>query len=612
MSTMKILREDIQVLRAVSVLLVLIFHIRQQLLPNGYLGVDVFFFITGFVLFPQLESLMNSPSRMRLNNFKTFLIRRFNRLIPAFLVSTIISLTLLSLLASMSEHRAISMQALTSLLFLGNVAAETLSGNYFSPHPNPFLHYWSLSSEWQLYALIPLTLIIARKFSTIKWKRFSLFYLMTSFALYILLSNSLPIFGYYSPISRIWEFLLGMLFANLLRRLGESQNRWIKRLFKLLTFCSFTLVVSPIRLEIEIGQVVSGVFFISFVLSRFCLPSLIKEAFLWIGNRSYSIYLYHLPLIFLSLYSPLSAQNFGMRVFGTMCSLVITFVLANWSFKRVEYSQVNKFGSKLTNKSWSVNNIVTFYLVASTLSFSLLFASLLLYGPNNGARVNVAWKKVERCSDYENPCLISKSKSNKKLLLVGDSHADHFLSVMKDLSIETNVNVYRLAKKIETFGLSRSFQRSVEEIAPDVLIISQLNMDPSLVERFEKSLKLLKNKNIPLIFLSDNPVFSYDLHYLHYINPSVTSFYLSTEPKKYVYRWDLEKNSRLVAEMYLEVAKMLNIEYLDLYKYFCFQDICTRKSNGEFLYYDNNHLSISGAEFVSKDLITIVKRLLSK
>jgi peptidoglycan/LPS O-acetylase OafA/YrhL len=609
---MKMFREDIQVLRAISVLLVLIFHVRQQLLPNGYLGVDIFFFITGFVLFPQLEFLMNSPSRMRFNNLKTFLIRRFNRLIPAFLVSTIISLILLFLFASMSEHRVISMQALTSLFFLGNVAAETLSGNYFSPHPNPFLHYWSLSSEWQLYALIPLTLIIFRKVFKTKWKQFSLFYLVTSFALYILLSNSLLIFDYYSPISRIWEFLLGMLFANVLRRLGESQDGWIKRLFRVIAFCSFILVVSPFELETEIGQVVSGVFFISFVLSKFCLPSLTKEVFLWIGNRSYSIYLYHLPLIFLSLHSPLSAQNFGMRVLGPTCSLVITFVLANWSFKRVEYSQVNKFSSKLTNSSWSVNTVVTFYLVASTFSFSLLLASLLLYGPNNGARVDVAWNKVERCSNDEIPCLISNSRSHKKLLLVGDSHADHFLSVMKDLSIETTVDVYRLAKKIETFGLSRSFQRSVKEIAPDVLIVSQLNMDPNLVDQFEESLNLLKNQNIPLIFLSDNPVFSYDLHYLHHINPSVTSFYLSKEPKAYIRIRDLETNSRLVAEMYLEVAKRLDIEYLDIYKYFCLQDICTKKFNGDFLYYDNNHLSTSGAELVSKDLITIVNRLLSK
>ena len=74
---------------------------------------------------------------------------------------------------------------------------------------------------------------------------------------------------------------------------------------------------------------------------------------------------------------------------------------------------------------------------------------------------------------------------------------------------------------------------------------------------------------------------------------------------------ELEKNSRITPSAYLEVAKLLNVEYLDLFESFCPQDICLRKFDGQYLFYDNHHLSVKGAQFVQEGLIEKVNKLLS-
>jgi peptidoglycan/LPS O-acetylase OafA/YrhL len=605
-------RTDIQILRAISVLLVLVFHIRWQLLPNGYLGVDVFFFITGFVLFPQIKDLVNSKRGTRISHFRTFLRKRFKRLMPAFVISTIISMIILTLFGSLSAHRAIASQAVASLLFMGNLGAENLSGNYFSPQPNPFLHYWSLSSEWQLYFFVPILISVTQTIFKTTFLRVSTIYLFLFFTIWAIFSTSSSLFNYYSPISRLWEFFLGIFFAHQMKRLENLKNRLIQLFARMIFLASFLIIVSPLEIGTYYGQFIAATLFVSFIISRFDPSYYIKTLLVWVGDRSYSIYLYHLPLVYLSLYSPLSASRFHLRALGTVFCVVIAFFLAHWSYTKVEVRQ--KITADSINGDYWLSDrvLVKQYLVCIIISISLFAASSIFYGPYQGSMVDVAWKRYPRCTSSDvTPCISPNIGSDKKIVLVGDSHADHFIGVMRNLSARTNAHIYYLGYRVENYIQDSSFEKSLNKINPSLVIVSQFNRDILQKDNFRESLNLMQDRGIKVLFIADNPHFSDYLHYLHHVNPSFTSVFFVNSPMDEVDALELENNSRIVSSAYLEVAKLLNVEYLDLYKSFCPQDICLRKIDGQYLFYDNHHLSVKGAEFVQEELIEKVNKLLS-
>lgn len=604
-------RIDIQILRAIAVSLVLIFHIRSQIMPNGYLGVDIFFFITGFVLFAQIKDLANSQRGTRFRHFRAFLSKRFKRLMPAFVICTIISLIILTLFASLSAHKAIANQALASLFFLGNLSAPNLSGNYFSPQPNPFLHYWSLSSEWQIYFLVPILIIVTKNlFRASLYKVFS-FYLIFFSITWALFSISHSYFNYYSPLSRLWEFFLGILLGQHYYKAkypASASNRIFSRILFLV---AFLIIISPLELGTLLGQIIAAFFFVSFIQSGFSPSSQITNILVWIGDRSYSIYLYHLPLIYLSLYSPLSASRIHFRALGTLCSVALTFLLAHWSFTKIELRE--KISEVSLNKEcWSRNGFfVLYYIICIVLSFSLSALSSVFYGPSQGSKVEVAWKKFPRCpiSDVT-PCISANKATEKKIVLVGDSHVDHFVGVMRELSTYANADIYFLGGKVESYIENTSFEKSLDKMDPNVVIVSQFNQNTTQIENFKRGLKRIQDKGIQILFIADNPHFSDYLQYIHYVNPSFTSLIFSSAPQDKVDSFELAKDSRIAPNAYLEVVKLLNVEYLDLFERFCPQNVCLRSFNGNYLFYDNHHLSVKGAEFVQAELIKKVITLL--
>ena len=155
-------RQDIQVLRGLAVFTVVIFHANESLFPLGYLGVDVFFVISGFVVTPLIVRMFSEQSsgESRLSNIRDFYKRRFYRLAPALGVTLLISTVAIFLFAPVSIHERFARQGISTLLLIGNLGAYRYSGNYFSPDPNPLIHTWSLSVEEQIYLLLPLLFLL--------------------------------------------------------------------------------------------------------------------------------------------------------------------------------------------------------------------------------------------------------------------------------------------------------------------------------------------------------------------------------------------------------------------------------------------------------------------
>ena len=154
-----VLRRDIQGLRAVAVIAVIVFHLGAPL-PGGFVGVDIFFVVSGFVITAMLMRELDRTGRIDL---RAFYIRRFKRLTPALAlvigVTVAVSLVLLSPLGPVQNAAATGWGA---IFLLANLVIDRTTGGYFDKpaESNPLLHTWSLSVEEQFYLVFPMALAL--------------------------------------------------------------------------------------------------------------------------------------------------------------------------------------------------------------------------------------------------------------------------------------------------------------------------------------------------------------------------------------------------------------------------------------------------------------------
>lgn len=305
-------RLDVQGLRAVAVLAVVIFHAGLPL-PGGFAGVDVFFVISGYVITLMLMREYSSAGRI---SFRNFYKRRFWRIMPALslMVSVVLAIGLV-VLPPFGEQKVLAETAVGAMLSIANLIISLSVGGYFDApaEANPLLNTWSLSVEEQFYLVFPIALLGAllaeRKFGMRQLAVVALFVIaalsLSSILLYWDATASwLPLAGdFYSPISRFWEFLFGALLAML-----PAPTRLAPRVSGLLGWIGFGVILTSFAIINPSGKYPS-------LLTTF--PVLGAVLVIWAGSQansgptrllsaspltrvgdwSYSIYLWHWPLI---------------------------------------------------------------------------------------------------------------------------------------------------------------------------------------------------------------------------------------------------------------------------------------------------------------------------
>ncbi|WP_101523941.1 acyltransferase family protein [Nocardioides houyundeii] len=305
-------RKDIQALRALAVGLVVVYHFWPTLLPGGYVGVDVFFVISGFLITGAL--VRRPPTGLR--GLGDFWARRVLRLAPAVAVTLLVSLLTIIWVLPLVEWRSGAEHALTSMLYVENWRLISDATDYLRADgtPSPFQHFWSLSVEEQFYLGWPLLIGLVAILSVRLRAPFRsslgvciAAVTLASFAYSLLISWSQPSLAYFSTPARIWELGLGGVLA-----IWGSQVRRPSRTAAAVMPWSAVAAMFAAALLLDDGSVFPG--------WNALLPTLGAALFILagdpdgrlslrgvthagpvqlVGNISYAIYLWHWPMLLL-------------------------------------------------------------------------------------------------------------------------------------------------------------------------------------------------------------------------------------------------------------------------------------------------------------------------
>jgi peptidoglycan/LPS O-acetylase OafA/YrhL len=298
-------RPEIDGLRAVAVIPVIIFHAFPKYLPGGFAGVDVFFVISGFLITSIIIKDYNSHSF----EFLEFWKRRIRRIIPAllFMAFTVLSLSLILLYKN--DHEQIGKVSLAALFSVSNIYLWTLTRNYWGPQPESsmFLHTWSLSLEEQFYVIFPIITIGILKVYPRILATICLIFTILGYCLYSTHSQDHPQASFYLLPCRFWEIAIGCSIALFFREITSLGKRASTHFQDMLSWLGLFLITFGYcwldnSKSLGWGLILptgGAALFILFGHSNKNSASLFlsSKPMVFIGKISYSLYLLHWPII---------------------------------------------------------------------------------------------------------------------------------------------------------------------------------------------------------------------------------------------------------------------------------------------------------------------------
>jgi len=508
-------RIDIDVLRAISVISVIIFHLDKSFFPLGYLGVDIFFVISGYLI----TKIIIKELENKKFSFKNFYLRRIRRILPALLVVLFTTLLAAFFILLTADFKVFTESILASLGFFPNIYFW-ITGGYFGTNDElkPLLHLWSLGVEEQFYLFFPIIFfLIFKKFSKLSNKIFSvLLVTFISFLINIFFINK----GHLDPNfflfpARTWQFGLGVIAAMLplLKFKSKASNSLIIYSACSLIILNFFLVIPVVPHATLISIGTSTILYIKIDKNSHLFKIINLKILIFTGLISYSLYLWHWPIISLIKYINISALN----SFHILISIITTFSLAIITWKFVEQPFLNIKKSKENFKL-----IVLSYLFLTAVSLIILFSKDLpsRYGqfPNKLAE---AVGSTYHCSilDYRKfgdsyACVINNlAKTKPEVVLFGNSHAHMYGWGLKDaliknkkkgLTIPLNSCLPTIDKNISKLCLKKAkkyFNVIINDEKIKTVIIGLTWHSLNLIDKDENKYSSFKKRDESLVYL---------------------------------------------------------------------------------------------------------------
>lgn len=343
--SVKNFRTDINGLRAYAVILVVLFHFQVFGFSAGYLGVDIFFVISGYLM----TKIIIEKLEKRLFSFTDFYLARIIRIFPA-LLFVILFLTVLGWFIFIPEDfKVFAKDARYSLTFLSNELYYRQAGDYFAPdtHDKVLLHTWSLAVEWQFYILFPILLVFYAKLDK-KLKHIGILLSLLFFSslyLSINITPNDPMYAFYKLTTRAWELIAGGLVYCYSRNLQLSVP-----LQKINEGVGFVCIIVSLVVLNQNTPWPGYAALLPVIGTMLILVANRQDSILTrtkliqnIGSASYSIYLWHWPVFFLLNYFIITHNLINISL-----AIILSFILGWLSYTYIENSR--NFLQKLNRK----------------------------------------------------------------------------------------------------------------------------------------------------------------------------------------------------------------------------------------------------------------------
>lgn len=443
-------RSDIDGLRAIAVILVLIFHAGSDLFPSGFIGVDIFFVISGFLITEIISRSIENNSF----SLSDFYIRRLWRLQPALISVVVFTLILASLFYLPDDFINYAKSLKYTTLFTSNQYFANATTAYAAQDSQYLLllHTWSLSIEWQWYLFLPLGIYLLRKnLSGKSLKIVTSVITICMLALSLYLSSRYQNKSYYFLTSRAFEFMIGsclVIFNHEKLRL----NKKITSLLGIISLVALFYVAS--KRNIVVGYpdynavivslasaflILAGTSATSIATRLLSLPPIV-----FIGTISYSLYLWHWPIFATGRYLGIE-ENITFTIFCFLLTLFLSYI---------SYIFIEKKFRKTRRSLWvSVIPLAIIPMIFSTILYSMskTFNGFPSRFGDKYVRIESLLnesnsKNREKCFngiiDINNPtCTIGNIQSKNKALLIGDSNSNHFWQFFDVLGKDSNINI---------------------------------------------------------------------------------------------------------------------------------------------------------------------------
>ena len=439
-------RKDIDGLRAVAVVAVLLFHLDPAYLNAGYLGVDIFFVISGYLI----TRIVYTELMNRKYTFTNFYVRRSKRILPPLYFMAVLTLIAGYFILLPYDFFKTSISVLGAVMFVSNMQFALRTGDYFSSDSSewPMLHTWSLSVEEQYYFVLPLVLMFVIRILKVNLTAVLLVMAIASFGLAEFMSSRSNMAGlsYYFLLTRMGELLVGSILA-----IAHAKGTLEKSNSEIVTaLAALVLVATLIFFDKQFA-------FPGFSALLACVPialiihsegtwvnrMLENKWVVWIGLLSYSLYLFHWPVLAFARYILNTTEGYlHLPLTAQAICLALIVLLSLISYYAVErpLRKLNVTGIKA---------LVWYFLIPSAALALLAVGVVLKKGlPDrlSSETINTAYQYTHidknQCPSLVNlGCAGGASENDKEILLYGNSHAEHYFELISLLAKDAGLGV---------------------------------------------------------------------------------------------------------------------------------------------------------------------------
>lgn len=441
-------RADIEGLRALAVILVILYHYEVPAITGGFIGVDVFFVISGYVITQLLQRNFESNSF----SFRDFYARRIRRLVPVFLLVSTATFLMISPFYIGDAYYLFAKSWLTSLAGVSNIYYFQELSQYFAPESRSLslLHTWSLAVEEQFYLIWPLALYLAYRFGKGRDGHWPFrITLIATFVLSVYLAQAHPAAAYYLLPARLFEFMLGTgvaLFSRQLPVLGRASAELLASLGVALIFVTAVTLGEHDHfpgynaLWPTLGTAL--VIYAGLHQPRTLVARLLSlPALVFLGGISYSLYLWHWPPVALMHY-----QLIELTWVNRLLLMVGVVVLSWLSFRFVE--------SRYRHRPWSFKRSFLIFILAPALVIWAVQSTIRI-ADDLSFRIPEERRELYRiiaqnnATDLYKPCFkgdpaefstdeacvfgAQSAQGEPDSILIGDSHAISLLGFLEQL-----------------------------------------------------------------------------------------------------------------------------------------------------------------------------------